>query len=138
MKLERILLVDDDDISNHVSRNAIQKLNMADRIVIKSDGKEALEYIQNECTPYNEFPDLIFLDLKMPGMDGFDFIKAFDKISNRIREHIVVVILTSSKNADDIIQLRRLGNYYMLTKPLTADKLIDIHHRYFRDRTVLH
>jgi CheY-like chemotaxis protein len=138
MKLERVLLVDDDEISNHVSRSAIQRVKMANQIVIKSDGKDAIEYIQNDCVQWNQFPDLIFLDLKMPGMDGFDFIKSFDKISNLIKKKIVIVILTSSQNADDIIRLRKLGNYFLINKPLTADKVIDIHHRYFRDRTVLY
>jgi CheY-like chemotaxis protein len=137
MRLNKVLLVDDDSVSNFISKSAIEKINFSNNIIIKTDGREALEYIQSECSSMNEFPDLILLDLKMPGMDGFEFLEECEMICRNIREHIVIVILTSSRDADDIVRLRDMGNYFLTNKPLTDEKLIDIHHRYFRGKEIL-
>jgi CheY-like chemotaxis protein len=137
LRLNKILLVDDDSISNFVAKSAIDKLKFADELIIKTDGKEGLSYLEEFCKPLNNYPDLILLDLKMPGMDGFAFLEEFELLCKKMRKEIIVVILTSSKDADDIIRLRRLGNYYLLNKPLTGEKLMDVYHRYFRDKKVL-
>jgi CheY-like chemotaxis protein len=138
MKLERVLLVDDDSISNHLSKVTLNKINAANEVIVKTDGRDALKYIQKECKSMSQYPELILLDLKMPGMDGFEFLEEFEMVCKDVRHHIVVVILTSSRNADDVIRLRRLGNYFIVNKPLSAEKVDDILHRYFRDGAVFH
>jgi CheY-like chemotaxis protein len=134
MKIDRILLVDDDSISNFVSTEAIKKIGFADEIIVKTNARDALVYLEKECKTHNKYPDLILLDLKMPDMDGFEFIAEFEMACDKINQNIVVVILTSSRDGDDMVRLRRLGNYYLMSKPLTPEKLVDIHHRYFRFR----
>jgi len=138
MKINRLLLVDDDSISNFVSQSAVEKLGFAENIIVRNNGREALAFLEKECNSFHHFPDLIFLDLKMPVMDGFEFLKQFEKLCQNLMKEIVVVILTSSRAADDVVKLRGLGNYYMMNKPLTSEKLIDIYHKYFRNREVLH
>src|SRR3712207_159254 len=116
MKIDRILLVDDDSISNFVSTEAIKKIGFAEEIIVKTNAREALAYLEKECKSLNKYPDLILLDLKMPGMDGFEFIAEFEMACERISHEIVVVILTSSRDGDDMVKLRRLGNYYLMNK----------------------
>jgi DNA-binding response OmpR family regulator len=69
----------------------------------------------------------------MPVLDGFDFIKEFENLNLRQKDKIVIVILTTSTDPEDIIKLRSMGRYYLIRKPLTIDKLVDVYHRYFRN-----
>ena len=131
-KLERILLVDDDRITNYVNQNLISKYDYAAEIITRNSAKDALTYLQQDCKNEEKYPQLILLDLKMPGMDGFDFLKEFENFFHDLKENIIIVILTTSQAADDVIRLRELGNYFLINKPLTGDKLFDIHHRFFR------
>lgn len=131
-KINKVLLVDDDLASNFLNKSVIEKIDFANEIVLKNNGKEAFDYLEKECQSEN-FPDLILLDLKMPVMDGFEFLKEFERLCYNLKDNIVVVILASSNNADDYVKLMHMGNYYAVVKPLTIDKLFDIHHRYFRN-----
>lgn len=137
MKLNRVLLVDDDNTSNYITEAAIKRIHFCDEVVIKTDAASALEYLEKECLSLNQFPDLILLDLKMPGMDGFEFIEAYEMACSKIKHEIVIVILTSSQNGDDLIRLRKLGKFDVLNKPLTSVMLEDIYHKYFRHRSEL-
>lgn len=71
-------------------------------------------------------------------MDGFDFLKEFHDLCKHVTHDIYVVILTYSHEADDVIRVKDLGNYQWVEKPLTMEKLIDIHHKYFRNRITQH
>lgn len=127
-----MLLVDDDSITNFINEDLIRNMDFAGQIIVRTNAVKALEYLEEDCRQHKKYPELIILDLKMPGMDGFDFLKEFEKLCKDIKLEIVVVILTTSRSPDDIIRLRGLGNYFLISKPLTRDKLTDIHHRYFR------
>jgi CheY-like chemotaxis protein len=132
-KINKILLVDDDQVTNYLNNSVIEKLNLAEEVVMKANGLDAISFIKEVCKPLNQYPDLIFLDLTMPGMDGFEFLQEFEKLCASVKYDIYLVVLSSSNAGEDLIKLRQLGNYYYIQKPLTVDKLLDIHHRFFRD-----
>jgi len=90
-----ILLVDDDKIANHYHKLIIKK-NIEEKVLVKEayDGKEALELISK-----HQMPNLIFLDINMPGMNGFEFLDTFQKFPKKDRAKIVM--LTSSLNERD-------------------------------------
>lgn len=136
-KIERILLIDDDPIVNTRNRNLIESHGFSDNIVVKKNGQEALVYLEKECREVQNYPNLIILDLKMPGMDGFEFLVEFERVCEEVRMDTVVVILTVSRNPDDYIRLRELGNYYIFHKPLKLENLDDIYSRYFRHLDVV-
>ena len=126
--------MDDDNVTNYLNNTVISNLNIANEVIMKMNGADAINYLIKDCKSNTaNYPNLILLDLKMPVMDGFDFLKEFENLCHKDRHKIHVVILTTSRDAEDLIRLINLGNYYFVNKPLTTQKLLDIHHRYFRD-----
>jgi CheY-like chemotaxis protein len=131
--IKKVLLIDDDLVSNHLNKELLERLDITKEIVVKTNGREAIQYLQSDCYSEDSYPVLILLDLKMPVLDGFDFLKEYDQLNIGRKDNIVIVVLTTSTNADDIMKLRNLGKFELINKPLNLDKLVDIHHRYFRN-----
>jgi CheY-like chemotaxis protein len=131
--IKKVLLVDDDLVSNHLNKELLERLDFTKEIIAKPNGREAILYLQSDCYTEDSYPVLILLDLKMPVMDGFDFLKEYDKLNISKKDNIVIVVLTTSTNADDIMKLRNLGKFELINKPLNLDKLVNIYHRYFRN-----
>lgn len=123
-KFSSILLVDDDYASNYLTEIVIQDLAISDSIHLATNGKEALQFVRTHCVeaPYPQCPQLIFLDINMPVMDGFEFMEAFEKLLDQ-QSLPSVVLLTSSTNARDIekSKIYRIAAY--VEKPLTEEKL---------------
>ena len=116
-KRNRILLIDDDVDDQLYFRDAVIEVNPLIQCKIVSNGREALQ--QMEISPP---PDLIFLDLNMPIMNGYEFLSSVKK-STRFSE-IPVVILTTSKSHVDIEQSKRLGASLFFTKPSNFNALV--------------
>jgi DNA-binding response OmpR family regulator len=131
--IDKILLVDDDPVSNDLCIDLINKLGFAREIVVKQNGRDAISYLESECTQDETCPSLVLLDLMMPVLDGFDFLQEFERLDQKLKDKMIIIILTAFRNPEDIIRLRKMGRYYLITKPLTLDKLVDIYHRYFRN-----
>ncbi len=131
--LDLILLVDDDETTNYVNKRLLTQLNVAKEIKIMTNGQEALTYLQNVAAGNGGVnPDLIFLDIKMPIMDGFSFLDAFEKHDMGSEKPIIVMMLTSSASFYD---LERLKNYKKvkkhISKALTNADVREILQEYF-------
>ncbi|MEK6478926.1 response regulator [Catalinimonas sp. 4WD22] len=126
IKFNKVMLVDDDEVSNFITTEILNTINLADYILVATNGKEALELLHYPSENKTEqdidcCPDLIFLDLNMPVMDGFEFLEACELCEG---DKIKVVVLTSSTNQKDIEEARKYPQVkYYLSKPLTADKV---------------
>jgi CheY-like chemotaxis protein len=123
-KLNLVLLVDDNDTDNFISKRIIELTGFAQNIEIKNSGKSALEYLQNNENNPNLLPDLIFLDINMPIVDGFIFLYEFGKMAENIRKKCRIVVLSSSDNKRDIDRI--VGDEHVikfLTKPLSDEAL---------------
>lgn len=131
-KLSCILLIDDnpDDIFFH--ERVIRKAAAADKVVARESGPEALDYLRSPDHPEYTRPDLIFLDINMPGMNGWEFLEEYEKLAHDQKVRAIVIMLTTSENPDD--QRRALKQYATSEfhiKPLTNDMLVRIIHKYF-------
>jgi CheY-like chemotaxis protein len=117
-KFNKILLVEDDIIDAYLSKMVIEQMQISEEIVICKDGQEALLAIDS----YKEdaTPDLILLDLKMPGMDGIEFLQELRK---SFTQQFSIVILSSSNHPYDISMSGKYEACYYLVKPLTEDKI---------------
>lgn len=125
--LDIVMLVDDNDTDNFISRRIIEITNFAKRIEVMDSGKAALDYLRENQNDISRIPSIIFLDINMPVVDGFVFLYEFEKFSELVRNKAKVIILSSSDNRRDINKI--VNNDYVIkfvTKPLTEDSLEEI------------
>lgn len=102
MNFNRILLIDDDPLSNLTNSKIITDMGIFNTVSICSSGDSALKLL-NSCNPISNqtdsMPDIVLLDIKMPNMDGFQFMEKFDRLKGRRNHKVIVCMLTSSMNA---------------------------------------
>jgi CheY-like chemotaxis protein len=132
-KLQSILLIDDDDITNFYNSHLLRKMNVAEAIHEELNGRAALDYL--EKAPHQ--PDLVFLDINMPVMNGFEFLEGYNKMAATRNETFLIMMLTSSLSPLDksrAAQFSTVTDYY--PKPLSVEKLTEIFLKYFPERIV--
>lgn len=135
-KLNCILLIDDDEPTNFLNKMVIEEVDCTERIEIMQSAREALRYLSN-TTNKGKYPqpDLIFLDINMPAMDGWEFLEKYNQLHNEQKAKIIVVMLTTSFNPEDELKARNIaGVSGFRNKPLTTDVLKQILHQHFPDR----
>ena len=122
-----VMLVDDNDTDNFISRRIIEITKFAKDVIIKNSGKSALEYLEENKQSPTTLPELIFLDINMPIVDGFVFLYEFEKFEELLKDRCKVIILSSSDNKRDIDKI--VNNDHVIkfiTKPLTENALEDV------------
>ena len=135
-KLDCILLIDDDEPTNYYNSLIIEETGCANQVRIVQSGKKALEYLANSARPAKQgdscpTPDLIFLDVNMPAMNGWEFLEKYRKI-NKHKMRPVVVMLTTSLFPEDVIKAKEIPEISCFeSKPLTPEILYKIVDRYF-------
>lgn len=128
----KVMLVDDNDTDNFISRRIIEITKFADDVIVKNSGKGALDYLEEFKDSVTDLPDIIFLDINMPIVDGFVFLYEYEKFGNTVKDKCRVIILSSSDNKRDIDKI--VNNDYVIkfvTKPLTEKTLEEIQHLEF-------
>jgi CheY-like chemotaxis protein len=125
--IEMVMLVDDNDTDNFISRRIIEITGFSNNVVIKNSGKSALEYLEENKDRIDNLPDFIFLDINMPIVDGFVFLYEFENFPETVKDRCKIIILSSSDNKKDIDKI--VNNDYVIrfiTKPLSEKALKEI------------
>lgn len=124
MKLKHVLLVDDNDIDNYINNHIVKKSQITEKITVKNSAVKALEFLEEIKENEDEFPDLVFLDISMPIINGFGFLDELIKLPLVIDQKCSIVMLTSSSDQNDI---DRAMSYSVvkkfLVKPLKLEML---------------
>ncbi len=135
--LDCVLLVDDDISTNFIHRRIVQNAQIDVAIKEITSAKEALDYLTNSGDDEEPAPGptagIVFLDINMPGMNGWDFIAEYKKLDERHKARIVVVMLTTSLNPDDAqhaSSFSEIATY--LQKPLNLEAFANIADQYFQ------
>jgi len=125
--IELVMLVDDNDTDNFISKRIIEITEFAKEVIIKNSGKSALDYLENNKENKDKLPNIIFLDINMPIVDGFVFLYEFERFPAIIKNKCKVIILSSSDNKRDIDKI--VNNNHVVkfvTKPLTEAALQEV------------
>lgn len=124
MKVASVMLVDDNETDNFINKRIIELAGFAEDIIVKNSGKSALEFLNSEKDNPDKLPDIIFLDINMPVVDGFVFLYEFEGFPESVKNKSRIIILSSSDNKKDIDRI--VDNDYVvrfITKPLTEEAL---------------
>lgn len=129
-------MIDDSDADNFIHQRVIKKADITNNIIVKKSGQEALDYLstllENELYPV---PNLVFLDINMPGMNGWEFLAHYEKLPLNQKAEIIVCMLTTSisetdkKKAETLPQIKSYQH-----KPLTQESLAEVLQTFFPDR----
>lgn len=125
-KVELACIIDDDKIYVNLVKKIIEIKKLSENLLIYKNGKEALDYfkaIMENATDEDKLPDIIFLDLNMPVMDGWEFLNEFMKIKNNLNKKITLYVVSSSIDPRDLERARsfNLVTDYLI-KPIELKK----------------
>jgi CheY-like chemotaxis protein len=123
-KLRRVLLVDDDEVANFLSKRLLKQLQVSEEVITLTDGSKALDFVQQHYLVGNDILpglDLIFLDLNMPIMGGFEFLEKLKELPPL--KQLAICILTSSSLESDQARAATFNADNYVTKPLTEEKI---------------
>ena len=133
------MVIDDDEPTNFLSNMIIEEAACTRHIQIEDSVAKAISYLRNSAKPGcgnndQPVPDLIFLDINMPAMNGWEFLEKYNKPENGQLGKIKIVMLTTSLDPDDVIKAKNIaGVVDFKHKPLTEQILTDVLQEYFPD-----
>ena len=139
-KINCILLIDDDEPTNFLSQMIIEEANCAAEIQIAYSGGQAIDYLTSQGTStsgQNTYPrpDLIFLDINMPAMNGWEFLQKYNSLEKEHKGNIVIIMLTTSLNPDDRLRSKDFPDVSGFeNKPLTREKLEALLKKHFPEK----
>ncbi len=126
-KSRKVMVVDDNQIDLYIAEMVMKTTKFADEVICMGSAREALDYLKPLHDRPEELPYLIFLDINMPEMTGFDFLNEYKSLPENIRKKCIIMMLTTSLDEND----RKLAeeNVFVqrfLNKPLDKDKIAQL------------
>ena len=125
IKINSVLLIDDDETTNFIHERVIKKAGITENIIKAENGKVALDYLKET----NSKPDLIFVDLNMPVLNGWEFLEQYRQLDEVQKGKVVIIMLTTDVNPYADTDKAPIHNF--LNKPLTSEALNKILQEYF-------
>jgi two-component system nitrate/nitrite response regulator NarL len=125
IRVDKTILIDDSDIDLFIQRRFLEVYNFSEQLLQYKSAEEALNFLRR----LNEepAPDVIFLDLNMPESDGFEFLKDFNELPERVTAKSKIVVLTSSNSAKDREMVFENKNVIQfITKPLKQSDIEEL------------
>ncbi|SDL66561.1 response regulator [Kriegella aquimaris] len=126
-KFESTCIIDDDPIFIYGTKRVMKEVGFCNKIMVFNNGQDAIEALTEMVGQNKELPEIIFVDLNMPIMNGWEFLEDFVKIPNKNRKAVTVYIISSSVDPRDLERVKNyeVVNNYIL-KPISSKDLEDI------------
>ncbi|MBT8263738.1 MAG: response regulator [Muriicola sp.] len=123
-KLQTSCIIDDDDIFVYGTKRIMKEVGFCDQVLVFSNGQDAITGLKELSASGEDFPSVIFLDLNMPIMDGWEFLEALIKFPDFNKEEVTIYIISSSVDPRDLVRVKdySIVSKYIL-KPITPEDL---------------
>ncbi len=123
-----ILIIDDDEINNFIAAKLIDKIPPKAKVSTRLNGQDGIDFIKSYIGNEEGMPDVIFLDINMPIMNGWEFLEEFDTIKDQFTKKVVINMLSSSVYNEDISKSQTFSTVNrFISKPLTIEKIQDLY-----------
>jgi CheY-like chemotaxis protein len=129
-QLSCVLLIDDNEDDNYYHELILRETGAAQQIQIAETGNSALDFLQKTSAA----PELIFLDINMPRMNGWEFLERYKKLKIDQKANVVIIMLTTSLNPEDAIKAKTIPEIDGFeSKPLTPEMIKKIMKKFFSE-----
>ena len=128
-KVASVCIIDDDLIYQFLIKEEIEYTNMVSKIMFFNNGEKALQFIENTLNnnKIDILPDIIFLDINMPVMDGWEFLEAYAQIKPKVEKKIVIYMVSSSTDIRDLDRAKSISEISdYIIKPVLGSQLKSI------------
>lgn len=126
-KHKRVMVIDDTAVDRYVAQHVIRKFCFAEETISMESAQKALDYLTNFTDQPDKLPQYIFLDIRMPEIDGFGFLQQYENLPDAVKTNCIIMMLTTSLDSGD--HERAAKNKFVkkfLNKPLDRLKLEEI------------
>ena len=123
-KFKKVMVIDDNEIDRYIANRNITKYDFAEEVITMESSRAALTFLGSLKDTPEQLPQLIFLDIRMPEIDGFGFLEEYEKLPDSVKQNCIIMMLTTSLNPTD--HERANNNPYVnrfLNKPLDKEKI---------------
>jgi len=121
---KKVLVIDDSETDQYIAKRMILKYRFAEEIIARESVPKALDYLRSLVIPPDSTPQLIFLDINMPEMNGFDFLDEYARLPDYVKSNSIIMMLSTSLNPND--HKRAASSPFVnrfLNKPLDKAKM---------------
>ena len=125
--MKSLFLIDDDPIFVYLTRRIIVSIDRQCKINEFTDGELAIRYLEEICDKPELLPDIIFMDISMPVMDGWEFLSEYSRLRPKIKKDIALFIVSSSISPQEVERSKSYSAVSdFLIKPLERGKIVEI------------
>ncbi|MCA1745177.1 MAG: response regulator [Bacteroidales bacterium] len=129
--IDTLYVVDDDNTFQFLAGEVIKSTNAVNKIKYFSNGAEAISYLESVIAEPANLPEVIFLDLFMPVMDGWGFLQEYTRLKPSLSKKITIYILSSSIDPNDVERAKSITDVSdYIIKPITKDKFLNALSKY--------